>query len=151
MQKLSSPLTRLYKQLFPPLWFGGLLLSALFGNQRQGGMHLVTLLLLAGIGYVVYRYLIFDLMDEVWLEGDWLLVKNRGEQSRVPLRDVMNVHSSAIASPRRITVLLRTPSLLGGRVSFMPNSPGSQFPTFRSDPVAAALIQRVDALRRSGR
>ncbi|MGH8157142.1 MAG: hypothetical protein ACREPQ_03405 [Rhodanobacter sp.] len=158
MRRLSSSYTYFYKRIFPLLWFGFLLVfvaiqlwaiqHARTSVQPAQILPFVLMpLLMAGVGFFIYRKLIHDLADEVWLDGDWLVVKNRGERRRVALADVMNVNASTMSNPRRITVLLRTDSRLGRTFSFMPASPRRFMSAFQPDPIATELIERVDALR----
>ncbi|HEY2623099.1 MAG TPA: hypothetical protein VGI53_06615 [Dyella sp.] len=155
MQRLSSRSTFFYKRVFPVFWFGFLavmLLTSLGLGRGPGRADLAPFLfapvIMAVIGYVLMRKLVFGLVDEVWLEGDQLLIRNRGEQSRIALRDVINVNATMMTNPRRITLMLRTESSrFGKELSFMPNSPRGIFSAFKTDPVAADLIHRIDALR----
>lgn len=158
MRRLSSSSTFFYKRVFPVLWFGFLLVFlaiAFWGMQharaqaqpQQFVPFLLMPLLMAGVGIFIFRKLIHDLVDEVWLDGDYLVVKNRGEQRRVALADVMNINSSTMTNPRRVTVMLRTESRFGRSFSFMPASPLRFLGAFQPDPVATELIERVDALR----
>lgn len=162
MRRLSSSSTFFYKRIFPVLWFGFLLVFlaiALWGTLYPQASarpqpvvsFLLMPLLMAGIGFLVFRKLIFDLVDEVWLDGDWLVVKNRDEQRRVALSDVMNVNATTMTNPRRITVMLRTDTRYGRSISFMPASPRGFLSAFKPDPIATDLIERVDALRRAAR
>jgi len=159
MRRLSSSSTYFYKRVFPVLWFGFLLAFfgfALWGRLHPGmvagqppdAMFLLMPLLMAGIGFVVFRKLVFDLVDEVELDGDWLVVRNRGERGRVALADVMNVNATTMSNPRRVTVMLRTESRFGRSFSFVPAGPRGFLGAFKPDPVAMELIERVDALRR---
>ena len=162
MQRLSSSKTWFYKRVFPIVWFG--FIAAFFGFAWWAQLHpasvdgpppdlmfFVMPLLMAVIGYVVFRRLIFDLMDEVWQDGDWLVVTNRGEKRRVPLSDVINVNVTTTTNPRRITVMLRSATPLGSEFNFMPASPRGLFSLFKPDPVARELIKRVDATRQVAR
>lgn len=162
MRRLSSSSTYFYKRIFPVLWFGFLLVFlaiALWGTQHTRTpvqpQQLVPFLLapvfMAGVGFFIFRKLIYDLVDEVWLDGDWLIVKNRGEQRRVALSDVMNINATTMTNPRRITVMLRTDSRYGRSFSFMPASPRGLLSAFNPDPIATELIERVDALRGASR
>jgi hypothetical protein len=159
MRRLSSSSTYFYKRIFPVLWFGSLmafLVFALWGRLQPGlfdgpppdATFLLMPLLMVGIGLLVFRKLVFDLVDEVELDGDWLVVKNRGERGRIALADVMNVNATTMTNPRRVTVMLRTPSRFGRSFSFMPASPRGFLSAFKPDPIAIELIERVDALRR---
>jgi len=162
MRRLSSSSTFFYKRIFPVLWFGFLLVFlaiALWGTLHPqasvrpppAAPFLLMPLLMAGIGFLVFRKLIFDLVDEVWLDGDYLVVKNRDEQRRVALSDVMNVNATTMTNPRRVTVMLRTDTRWGRSFSFMPASPRGFLNAFKPDPIATDLIERVDALRRVSR
>ena len=158
MRRLSSSSTYFYKRVFPVLWFGFLLVffcvalwawlqPGTFDGAPTDAVFLLMPLFMAGVGFVLFRKLLADLVDEVALDGDWLLVKNRGERARVALADVMNVNSSLATNPRRITVMLRTESRFGRSFSFMPAGPRSFLGALRPDPIALELIERVDALR----
>lgn len=158
MQRLSSTRTRFYKRVFPVLWFGfiavffGFSLWAWLHPQAMNGppidpMFLLMPVLMASLGFFIFRYLIFDLMDEVWLDGERLVVKNRNDTCRVALADVINVNFTAMTNPRRVTVMTRTATRFGTNISFMPASPRSIFSAFRPDPIALDLIRHVDAAR----
>jgi hypothetical protein len=158
MRRLSSSSTFFYKRIFPLVWFGFLLVFfvvAFWGmrhahlpvDPRQFLPMLLAPLFMGGMGYFVFRTLIQDLVDEVWLDGDWLVVKNRDEQRRVALTDVVNINATTMSNPRRITVMLRTESRHGRSFSFIPASPRGLMSAFKPDPIAAELIERVDALR----
>lgn len=159
MQRLSSTSTGFYKRVFPGLWFGFIALffgfalwdrwhAGVFRGTPPDVMLLVTPLLMAAFGVVLFRRLLFDLVDEVWQDGDWLVLVDRGQQRRVALADVVNVNTSN-TNPRRITVMLRTGSPSG--FSFMPASPRGFLSAFKPDPIAIELIKRVDARRQVAR
>lgn len=158
MQRLSSRSTFFYKRVFPVFWFGfiAMTLIAMWVPRRATGhgpdvlmMSLVPPLFMVVIGYFLFKRLIFDLVDEVWLDGDHLLVKNSGDQVKVMLDNVMNVSASTMTNPPRISLTLRTESSrLGKIVSFMPAGPGGFFALLRPNPVAQQLIECVDAARR---
>lgn len=162
MRRLSSPTTYFYKRVFPLLWVG--IVPVAFGLQfllpphgRAGASSpppflLVLLpLFMVGVMCVLYRKLLRDLLDEVWLDGDWLVLKNRGEKIRVALREVMNVNSTSMTNPRRITLMLRGDSRFGRNLTFMPAGPRGFLSGFKPDPIATELIERVDALRGTAR
>ncbi len=162
MQRLSSTTTWFYKRVFPVFWFGFILLFFAISlwarlhpesasGQPPDPMFLLIPLLMATIGFFTFRRLIFDLVDEVWLDGDWLVVTNRDEKRRVALGDVMNVNASTMTNPRRITVMLRTETRFGSSFSFVPASPRGFLSAFKQDPIATELIKRVDAIRQAVR
>jgi len=162
MRRLSSSYTFFYKRVFPVLWVGFVLTVS--GLQLWAAQHaradasseplfpLVLMpLFMVGVMFLLYRQLLRDLLDEVWLDGDYLVVKNRGEKIRVALSDVMNVNATTMTNPRRVTVMLRTNSRFGRSLTFMPASPRRFLSAFKPDPIATELIERVDALRVAAR
>ncbi|HET6553247.1 MAG TPA: hypothetical protein VFG49_06865 [Dyella sp.] len=155
MLRLSSPMTVFYKRVFPVFWFGFLslvLVGGVFGtllaHQRDLWPMLVAPIFMMGIGVVLFRALLFDLVDEVWLEGSQLVVKQRGESSRIDLANVINVDSSTMTNPPRITLMLRAKSSrLGKTVAFIPSGSRGLLTAFKPNPIAIDLIHRIDALR----
>ena len=101
MCRISSKMTFFYKRIFPVFWFGFLILfiaiPLLFGGTRDGPPpfpFLIVPLIMMGFGYFVLKKLVFDLVDEVWDDGETLLIKNGGREERVALRDIKNVSYS---------------------------------------------------------
>jgi hypothetical protein len=157
MRRLSSSMTVFYKRVFPVIWLLFLVLPtftlshALPRNGQPVWPSFLPILMIFVVGLVLYRKLIFDLVDEVWLDGDQLVVKNRGLQARIALAGVMNVNATTMTNPRRVTLMLRTDSRFGRNVSFIPASPRGFTAAFKPDPIATELIERVDAIRQERR
>lgn len=151
MKKISSGSTRVYKKLFPLAWFGFLaffVVTAVTGGAIQDGqwMFLVVPCIMAVFGYFMMKKLIWDLMDEVYDCGDFLLVRNGSEEESIPLSNIMNVGTITNTNSPRITLRLVHPGRFGTDVSFTPKSPMS-FNPFAKNPVAEDLIVRVDKAR----
>lgn len=153
MRRLSSATTPFYKWVFPLLWvtivvFSG---SMLWLVPKAGDdpvwLQFLPLLFMLVVGSIIYKLRIADLLDEVWMDGDQLLLRNRGEKARVSLRDVMNVNVTTMSNPRRITLMLRSDSRFGRNLNFIPASPARFLGMFKPDPIATELIGRIDALR----
>jgi hypothetical protein len=150
MRRISSRLTFVQKRVFPTLWFGFLTLFlgiSLFTIPRSGSAALPFLLIPLGMmifGYFLMRLLIFDLVDEVWDDGDTLIVKNRGQEQRIPLADIKNVSYTVLVNPPRVTLSLRRPTVFGDKVVF---SPPVAFIPFATSPIINEMIERVDVAR----
>lgn len=95
---------------------------------------------------VLYPKLISDLADEVYDGGDYLLVKRGRLEDRIALSDIMNVNSSVMVNPPRVTLRLARPSKFGDEVVFSPARPMTLNP-FARNAVAEDLIVRADAAR----
>src|SRR5262245_10234210 len=111
MVKISSSWTFFNKRVFPVIWFGGVALffmaftvGMIVGKRLEPGF-LFMPLFLAAFGYVMMRMLVFDLVDEVWDDGDSLVVRNRGIEERILLKDIVNVSSTSFTNPPRATLL----------------------------------------------
>jgi len=153
MRRISSRATFWFKRIFPIIWFGFLalfivvaLLSGMGGDQAMVLGFVVVPVLMAVFGYVIMKKLVFDLVDEVWDDGAALVIRNRGQEDRVRLSDIINVSYSPLINPPRVSLMLRKPSLFGTEVTF---SAPVRFIPFAKSPVVEDLIRRVDAARRA--
>jgi hypothetical protein len=149
VKKISAN-TTFQRKIFPVLWFGILavvFLSMVFGRvYRQAPFALIVPIIMAAFGYVLMRNLIFDLVDEVYDDGDSLLVKKGAEEERIALSNIMNVSASMMTNPPRISLRLVTPVKFGQEIVF---SPVRQFTLnpFAKNPIAQDLMVRVDQAR----
>jgi hypothetical protein len=151
MRRLSSPNTRFQKYVFPTIWFGGVaaffcgcVYQTLVGGNRDAAFGILVSLVMGAGGFVLFKMLLFDLVDEVWDDDTELLVRNRGREARIPLADIINVNYERLSNPPRVTLLLRNASEFGQEITFM--VPARMFcsPARR---MALELIGRIDALR----
>jgi hypothetical protein len=150
MTKISSRATFWYKKAFPALWFG-FLAFFVFGGLMHGGIEenaifLFVAVLMTVMGWVVMKQLVWDLADEVYDGGDFLLVRKGDEEERIPLSNVMNVSASTALNPPRVTLRLVNPGKLGTEVAFSPAARATLNP-FAKNPVTEDLIVRVDRAR----
>ena len=149
MTLISSRMTFFSKRVFPAVWFGFLALfviAALAGSRGRDFQpaFLIMPVLMAVIGFVIMKKLLFDLVDEVWDDGTELVIKNRAVVERVPLSNIMNVSYMMLSNPPRVTLTLRNPGLLGKEVTF---SPPVRWIPFARSPIVDQLIERIDAAR----
>lgn len=144
MTRISSGMTWFNKRVFPVLWLGAIgafiaLLATMGGTRPEA---YAILLLIAGIGFVIMRWMILDLMDEVYDDGDQLVVRNRGAEQRIALKDIVLVSVSKLANPARVTLVLDKEGPLGKEVTFSPVRTRSLMP-FARNKVAEDLTTRV--------
>jgi hypothetical protein len=154
MRRISSKSTFFYKRVFPLIWFGFLAFFVLTDLLASRRTHvdfipfLVVPVVMAVFGYVLFRKLVFDLVDEVWDDENALIIKNAGIEERIALKDIINVGFSTMTNPERVTLTLREPGPLGKGITF---SPPRRFLTFSRSPIVNELIERVDLARRESR
>jgi hypothetical protein len=150
MRRISSRATFWYKRVFPAFWFGFLVLfiGVPFFFDKSGHAppfpFFVIPLVMMAFGFFIMKKLVFDLVDEVWDDGDTLLVKNRGQEERIVLSDIKNVNYSPYVNPPRVTLSLRRPTIFGEQISF--GAPVRLIP-FTTSPAIDSLIDRIDAAR----
>ena len=152
MTKISSGRTSFSKRGLPILLFGivGIVVigELLSGVLEKSPMVLAGPVVMVAFGYILMKKLVWDLVDEVYDGGDYLLVRNRGVEERVPLSGIMNVNASTMTNPPRITLRLVKPGKFGNEIAFSPVRPFTLNPFARSQ-LADDLIVRVDRARRS--
>ena len=146
VKKISSGQTLFSKKVFPVIWFGVLgfiALGTLFnGAPKQDPMLVVIPLVMAAVGFFIMRGMVWDLMDEVYDCGNFLLVRNRDEEDSIPLANIMNVSASTNQRPPRITLRLVKPCKFGTEITFSPLTPFT-LNLFAKNNVAEDLILRV--------
>jgi hypothetical protein len=150
MTKISSKSTFFHKRAFPVLWFGiigiGAAIAVWSGAFEKAPITLVGPAFLAVFGFFLMRHLVWDLADEVFDGGDYLLVRNRGVEERVPLSNIMNVSASTMVNPARITLRLAERGRFGNEIVFSP-ARSMTFNPFAKSAIAEDLIVRVDKAR----
>lgn len=150
MKKLSSRVTFFYKRVFPIIWFGFLgifIVISMFAEIQGKGPEIMLFLVplsMAVLGYYIMKKLVFDLIDEVYDEGQSLLFKNGGKEVRVNLVEIKNVSYTTAVNPPRVTVSLRYETELGKELTF---SPLASIIPFKKNKDIEELIDRIDKAR----
>ena len=149
MRQISSSGTVFYKRGFPAIWFGfiGLFFfGGLVGALKDGsGFGFLLLPLgMAAVGFIIMKIFVWDLVDEVWDDGDSLVVKNKGREARIDLRNIININHTTFTNPPSVSLTLRAPCEFGRIVKF---SPPRRFLGFSEHPVVTELVQRIDHKR----
>jgi hypothetical protein len=151
MRKISSSWTFVDKRVFPIVWFGSVSLflvmaiPAVFAGDAPVVALLVPIAMLV-FGYLLMKFLVFDLMDEVYLHDDNIVVRNRGDEDRFPVSNILNVDSSTMTNPERITLTLRQPCKFGGSITF---SPPKRWWPFKRNPLSLELIHLAHGMNQA--
>ena len=137
------------KRIFPFIFLAVMAIPLAIGvivKPIQPQLFIMPLVMLPVL-FIIMRKLVWDLADEVYDGGDYLLVKNGGKEERIALSNIMNVSVTLMVNPPRITLRLATPGRFGKEISFTPVRPMTINP-FAKNAVAENLIERVDKARR---
>jgi hypothetical protein len=146
-------MTYYHKRIFPLFWFGFLglfILVGIYSETLKGKISPVPLfiipIIMAVFGYFLFKKIIFDLVDEVYDGGDFLLIKNKQREDRIKFSNIRNVSYTTFMNPQRITISLRESSAFGKEVSFSPQL-RLTLNFFQKDPLIEDLINRVENAR----
>lgn len=150
MKRISSGSTFVSKKVFPVVWFGFLAFFTavvFLGSRRTlAPSFLPVPVFMAIAGFLVMKRFVWDLADEVYDCGDYLLIRNRGEQDNVLLSNIMNVSASTFTNPPRLTLRLVNPGKFGRDISFSPVRQFTMNP-FAKNEIYEDLVVRVDRAR----
>jgi hypothetical protein len=144
MRRISSRHTLWHKKIVPTVLFGmTAAFCILLGHDVANGRLPVTFFVIptiaAGLFYLLLRWLVFGLMDEVWIDGDDLIARNRGEEVRVPIASITNVSGSFLVNLEHVSLTLSPPCIFGGTIRFMPSF---RFIRLGLHPIAQELADR---------
>jgi hypothetical protein len=142
---ITSRTTKFYKRVFPALWFGFLALFVvdILMGPVENAIFVVVPIAMGVLGFVLMRNLVWDLVDEVYDIGDYLVVNNRGEQDTIPFSNIMKVSSFTSMHPPRITLRLEHPCKFGSEITFSPAAKLTLNP-LPQNQIAEDLIVRVN-------
>ncbi|MEY4880487.1 MAG: hypothetical protein RJB62_1956 [Pseudomonadota bacterium] len=148
MRLISSRLTYGYKILFPIGWYialAAILAVALFtgtGAISLPPAFFVILVLMTGLSYLIFRGFVFPMADEVWDDGDALVIKRGRTEERIPLSDISHVYYFLLTNPERMTLSFHKPTAFGPRIPFaLP----LRWNVFTKSPIAEDLKKRINA------
>ena len=147
MTKISGS-TFYFKKAFPTAWFGVLtfMAAALIVLGNASIVFLLALLFMAGFGFAIFKKLVWDLADEVYDHGDFLVFKKNGASQSVRFEEIININHNPMMSPERIILSLRIPGPLGKELAFCPPM---KLNPFAKSPIVSDLILRMDNARRA--
>jgi len=160
MKQISLPsnLTFCLKRVIPVLSFGVFVFGIVevAANLKAPASAVapvpVALVVLMGVFCVIVLRRVSDVVDEVWDDGDALIVKNATLEERVPLKNIINVDYLRFSNLPRVTVTLRDPSQFGHEIAFfaLPTM-GSFSNRLLSNrcPLVDELTERADVARRA--
>jgi hypothetical protein len=150
MKKISSTKLFFTKYIFPTLWFGilGFVLFTMIWSKayEKAPVAIIMPCVMTVFGYFLMKKLVWDLADEVYDCGDYLLIRKGKEEERIALSEIMNVSASLLVNPPRVTLRLVKAGKLGEEIAFSPAKPFS-FNPFARNEIIDDLILRVDKAR----
>ena len=120
MRTISSSLTFFNKYVFLGAWSGlfGVATLVLFISKPDDPAKYQFLV--AWIVGTAFIYLVCGRIKEVQIDGDKLIISNFIKSDQVNLSEIVSVSGSVLLSPELVWFKLRTPSIFGTTIIFMP-------------------------------
>lgn len=152
-KRISAASTGLYKRGLPVFWYGLVLVLLIFSwklkqlDHRIGSWVFLFPLFMAAVFHVLSKSLLSDLVDEVWDNGQELIVVNDGHVERVPLREIINISYSGFTNPKRATLTLRHSGRWGVSFGFIPVRSSIHILSLGTNQMIEELIRRADRAR----
>jgi hypothetical protein len=149
MRRLSSENGLFGKRALPWFWFGisGISLVAVLVGIFAYGRPLDSLEIPLGFavaGFFMMKIFVWGVVDEVWDDHDWLVVRNEGQEARIELLNIIDIDHSR-SRPEVVKLTLREPCLFGRSIKFFPPD---RFFQWGKPPVVTELALRIDDKRR---
>ena len=150
MQQISSRSTVFTKWVVPVLFCGFLVVfvgvSVSDGTLERDPLFLLGTFFGLVFSFAMFRFLLWNLADTVFDHGTYLVARRRGVEARIALDNIVNVSSTALSNPTRVTLRLVQPTALGLEVAFIPKT-AFTFNPFAKVAVAEDLMERASAAR----
>jgi len=152
MKKINSKFTFLLKKIFPVFWLFILLTMLIVVLTQKQSIESIIIgsmmtFLMAFIGVLVYKCLLSNLIDEVFLDGDVLIFKNSGEQIRLNLTDIIDYKYQRHMNPHKVTLITRQPTKLGKQLMFLAPT---TFVPFKKNEGIMKLLEQLNKEKTSG-
>lgn len=150
---ISSGSSTFYKRMLPALWYGIVIVIAVSlwklsqTEPRIGLWIMVFPVFMLAMFHFLARSLLAGLVDQVWDNGNELIVVNEGHVEHVPLREIMNISYSGFTNPKRATLSLRHPGRWGASFGFVPVRSSIRILSLGTNQMIEELIRRVDRAR----
>lgn len=146
-ERLTDGSTYYWSRVFPTLWTSlcGIIvvlvwMDALGDATAPLAVKVGVTAAWAVASAVFFR--VFASLEDVWLDGDDLLVGDPRRGTRISLRDVRNVKESRLMQVKRITLELARPTPRGHSITFVPKGLKTFLFPYASSPVAQELRER---------
>ena len=159
MQRISSKLSYFHIWVIPTLALGVvsyIAVTALIDSGRvlqQYGTVAMVINILLPLAFLTFSYFFFKqtrfhLIANVEDYGDHLLIRGRGQEYKIPIKQISDLKYDSAwwsrAIPRSVTLNISSAITLGSQVSFIP--PWHQS-SYRKHPLIESLVQRIEQER----
>lgn len=150
-RRLTDGTTYYWGHLFPAVWSicMGVVVALIWTDALGEGpapaaVKWAALGMWGGLTTLFFR--LFGRMQEVWLDGNEVVVGDPLRGTRIHLQDIREVKESRLSQVKMVTLKLARPTPLGDSVTFIPGGMKTFLFPLATSPVAEELRERVEAL-----
>jgi hypothetical protein len=127
MRKISSDATTAAAKAFPMLPGAGLVFmfcATGYEWTARGGSAIAPLLVLALLAALVWltRKFVWSLMDEVYDDGNCLIVKRGSTEDKLEFSDIEDAIDRSFSRPSKVVLRMRCKSKFGWSIAFVPTT-----------------------------
>jgi hypothetical protein len=151
VRRISSSMSYHLKRTIPLLILGALsaaLAAALLNRPRVIETVMVFAVALVAGASLIYWFM-RDVLDEVFDDGDRLLVRNGGVEETMLLRDVASVSALRNRTLVRVTLVMAAPEKFGGKIVFLARDTFLDAMPHGPPALAKELESRIAALKQN--
>ncbi|MDP2956266.1 MAG: hypothetical protein Q8N53_07585 [Longimicrobiales bacterium] len=146
-ERLTDGSTYYWSRIFPTVWSGlvGIVVALLWLDVLGDGPIPLAVKVTATTLWAVlsaFFFRAFGRFQDVWLDGDDLLVGDPIRGLRISLRDVREVKESRLNQVKNIKLKLARPTPWGDSIAFVPKGFRTFLFPYASSPVADDLRER---------
>ena len=149
MKKISCRTTFYQKKLFPLVFIGFGIYAMIVGGTGESGHPFFILLFLLIITLIIFAHIqfkVFFLMDEVFDDGDSLLLRNSGKEVRIPLQEIENIcypkKNNYYSRLEQVELTLKHPTEFGTEIYFL--SAGDDLFSNEANTDIPDLMERIN-------
>ena len=146
-ENLTDGTTHYWKRVFPTVWtvLVGAVVALIWADALGDAaapvaVKWVALGMWGGLSTLFHK--MFGALQEVWLDGDELLIGDPVRGTRVHLREVREVKESRFTQVKTVTLKLARPTPVGDSVTFVPRGLTTFFFPLSSSRVVDELEAR---------
>lgn len=154
-QRLTDGSTFYWSRVFPTLWMTlvGVAVALVWMDvlgEATAPLAVKTTVTVIWAGLSSFFFRLFGRLQDVWLDGEDLLVGDPRRGIRVSLREVREVRESRLQHVKNITLKLARPTPVGDSIRFVPKGLKTFLFPYTSSPVADELRARRQRLLTPG-
>ncbi len=128
MKLISCPTTTFHKRVLPVLCaavfalLGAVTVAAYLVQRdiRAAAIGGVSSLGVTAVVFVALWLRRYDVADEIWEDGDVLIVRSGSREVHIPMTNVIGLEYTRFQNPTRMTLTLREPCEFGSEIIFLP-------------------------------